>query len=535
MKTPFQPFPCNILHNRRDDELSHATPPNHLKAPHKRITEVSASEAASFFLEPTNYFQPEMPQYVNLGPVLNAVSGALRADNPNPLRIATKASELDEVNHTILANKDGRYAWRPFQIIHPVLYCALVNDLVQEDHWKELVALFAKRQALPHVACTSIPVIPTSEEKQRAGQIATWWNSFEQESVESALQFSSVIVTDLTDCYGSLYTHTIPWAIHGQAEAKAKKKDDALLGNRIDSILRGMHWGQTNGIPQGSVLMDFLAEVVLSAIDESLCEKIDSANISACKILRYRDDYRIFVNDTHAGMTILKLLTETVATYGFRLNSSKTVISSDIISSSIPEDRLQWMRQNGEFERLSIEKQLLMIYRHSQRFPNAGSLLKPLARVHKVLEGLKTSFFEPGVLVAIVAEIATRNPKTFENCIAIIAKLLASVSSKEREHLARKLLDKFRTYPNFGLSEIWLQKILVHSEINLDFEEPICHLVQGESRTLWPVTFLGAWPNVKTAVETARVVDSEILRETAAEFSQEEVDLFAMHKYDYVI
>ena len=296
-----------------------------------------------------------------------------------------------------------------------------------------------------------------------------------------------------------------------------------------------MHWGQTNGIPQGSVLMDFLAEIVLSAIDESLCKEIELANISDYKILRYRDDYRIFVNDTQDGMTILKLLTEAVAKYGFRLNSSKTVISSDVISSSIKEDKLQWMGQNGQFESLSIEKQLLMGYRHSLRFPNAGSLLKPLARIHEVLKNQKTSFFEPGVLVAIVAEIAMRNPRTFETCIAIIARLFTWVSSNEKENLAKQLLEKFRTYPNFGLSEIWLQKILVHSAINLDFKEPICDLVQGASRTLWPVAFLEAWPNVKTAVETACVLDSEILRETVAEFSQEEVDLFAMHKYDYII
>ena len=56
-----------------------------------------------------------------------------------------------------------------------------------------------------------------------------------------------------------------------------------------------MTYNQTNGIPQGSVLMDFLAEIVLGYADTKITEKIDS-EISDYKIIRYRDDYKIFVH-----------------------------------------------------------------------------------------------------------------------------------------------------------------------------------------------------------------------------------------------
>jgi hypothetical protein len=36
--------------------------------------------------------------------------------------------------------------------------------------------------------------------------------------------------------------------------------------------MRGMNFSQTNGIPQGSVLMDFIAEMVLGYIDERLSQ-----------------------------------------------------------------------------------------------------------------------------------------------------------------------------------------------------------------------------------------------------------------------
>ena len=40
-----------------------------------------------------------------------------------------------------------------------------------------------------------------------------------------------------------------------------------------------MRYGQTNGIPQGSVLMDFISEMVLGYIDKLLEEKISNIKI----------------------------------------------------------------------------------------------------------------------------------------------------------------------------------------------------------------------------------------------------------------
>ena len=59
-----------------------------------------------------------------------------------------------------------------------------------------------------------------------------------------------------------------------------------------------MSYGQTNGIPQGSALMDFVAELVLCYIDSLLSEQIEGIEKSEYKIIRYRDDYRIFFQTT---------------------------------------------------------------------------------------------------------------------------------------------------------------------------------------------------------------------------------------------
>jgi len=77
-------------------------------------------------------------------------------------------------------------------------------------------------------------------------------------------------------------------------DAKKNKGKNSLLGDRIDSHIRAGRYGQTNGISQGSVLMDFVAEIVIGYVDEQITSALGEP--TDFRILRYRDDYRIFAN-----------------------------------------------------------------------------------------------------------------------------------------------------------------------------------------------------------------------------------------------
>ena len=62
----------------------------------------------------------------------------------------------------------------------------------------------------------------------------------------------------------------------------------------IDGKIQSLQGQQTNGIPQGSVLMDLIAEIVLGYADIRLLDLVDQESLSEFKILRYRDDYSDF-------------------------------------------------------------------------------------------------------------------------------------------------------------------------------------------------------------------------------------------------
>ena len=113
------------------------------------------------------------------------------------------------------------------------------------------------------------------------------------------------------------------------------KKTLRVLRTRIDTAIRNMSYGQSNGIPQGSVLMDFIAEIVLGYADLELSRSIEKYNIEQhqeqnkiqeYKIIRYRDDYRIFANSQNDVVKIAKLLTEVLQQLNLKINTQKTPV-----------------------------------------------------------------------------------------------------------------------------------------------------------------------------------------------------------------
>jgi hypothetical protein len=108
----------------------------------------------------------------------------------------------------------------------------------------------------------------------------------------------------------------------------------------------------------------------LGYADIKLLERIEKEKMQEFRILRYRDDYRIFVNNPKTGEKILKLLTEVMIDLGLKLNPGKTTCDDCVILSSIKEDKLEWLRTRRDHD--NLQKQLLILHSFAQRFPTQG-------------------------------------------------------------------------------------------------------------------------------------------------------------------
>jgi hypothetical protein len=326
---------------------------------------------------------------------------------------------LDDVSHTILSNKDGRFAWRPIQLCHPVLYVAIVHKLTEAANWKSVKKRFADFSRSPRIACMSIPVQSRSNKKDKAEQILRWWQAIEQRSIELALDYNVLIDADISDCYGAMYTHSIAWALHTKKVAKKNRRDENFLGNFIDNRIQDMRQGQTNGIPQGAVLMDFIAEMVLGYADVLIDRAIQKTGITDYQILRYRDDYRIFAGSVVDGEAIMKCIAESLADLGFKLNTQKTKLATDVISGAIKEDKQAWLSSVQRNQ--NLEKHLILIRNHGKLFPNSGSLQTALNEYLNQIVTLNGPPYQLNALISIVVDIAFHSPKTQPIAMAILS------------------------------------------------------------------------------------------------------------------
>lgn len=500
----------------------------------RSILELPSNDAKKFFLQSDSYCNVDLPRYIVFKDLIESVSNELEGKNLEG-KIDKSVTDYNDVNYIILHNKDGKYAWRPYELIHPVLYVSLVNNITQSENWDFIRERFRDFQKHNQILCKGLPVVSESDEKDKAEQVSRWWQEFELHSIELSLDFNYLFETDITDCYGSIYTHSIGWALHSKEEMKKRenRKDTRFIGNIIDNYIQRMRYGQTNGIPQGSVLMDFIAEMVLGEVDREISIRLNNENIQEYKILRYRDDYRIFVNSSQIGEKIIKIISEVNTEFGLKINHIKTKSSNDVIRSSIKEDKLSWIIQKQKDEKL--QRHLLIIHDHSIRHPNSGSLIVALQDYYERLsKEEKISNIELKPLIAIVTDIAYRNPRTYSICSAILSQLLVSIEDPEEKlMITDRIYKKFLQIPNTGHMQIWLQRITFPLSRNLSkeksmsskFSEKICKLVEGEEITLWNSEWINE-KRLKSVIDSKKIINYEILNTIEPIISSEEVELF---------
>jgi len=378
------------------------------------------------------------------------------------------------------------------------------------------------------IRCLNLPVVSTSGEKDKAEQVSQWWQEAEQRSIELSLDFEYVIETDITDCYGSIHTHSIAWALHTKETAKKDRDCKNLIRNLIDEHIKDMRHGQTNGIPQGSVLMDFVAEMVLGLGDQELSKKIGKAQIKDYCIIRYRDDYCIFFNNPPDGDLIMKLLTETTSDLGLRLNAAKTKMSSDVVRSGIKSDKRACMGRR-QLEG-TLQQRLLIIHDHAEQFPNGGSLMAPLGHFRDSLLNEKQIDEDPRPLIAIVTDIANRNPRTYAVCAAILSALLDRIDTDDKKAaIVKKIRKRFLKIPNTGLMLIWLHRVTYPFDKTISYEDSICQLVAGEPADLWNSNWICA-KDLKKALDPKEIVNREKLASSGPILSAEEIELFNFYE-----
>jgi RNA-directed DNA polymerase len=495
----------------------------------KKLIDISNEEAKKHFLKGSSYFNGDLPPYISFVPILTDVATVLNGGNYATFQ-STKPNNFSGVNYNFISNKDGKFDWRPLELIHPAIYISLVNTICEPDNWKHIKKQFSEFEA-GVVDCCSAPVMSLDSQKDVAKQIRSWWHNVEQRSLIYSLEFGHILHTDVTDCYGSMYTHSISWALHGLKEGKEKKGRKSLLGNRIDSHIQAGRYGQTNGISQGSVLMDFVAEIVLGYVDLQI--NLELHEQKDFRILRFRDDYRIFAHSDDRAEEILKIISNNLRLVGMRLGVSKTLLNRNVVEGAIKPDKLAGLdlQDLGDANAKTIQKQLLRLHSFGQRFPNSGALRRLVSEFYNMILEKTECPNDLEVQVAIAADIGFVSPATFPPIAGILSHLISLASPEEKSRLWMQVRKKMKRVPHNGYLEIWLQRVTQPKAVGLEFtsDEPICKIVNGETPDLWENGWISS-NDLKKALEVSKIVVGSV--SDAEEIVQpEEVELFEQNTW----
>ena len=216
---------------------------------------------------------------------------------------------------------------------------------------------------------------------------------------------------DISRFYHSIYTHSIPWAIHGKRLAKTNR-DESLYGNVLDKLVRNCQDGQTLGIPVGPDTSLLFAEMILNRVDEALAKH-------RIRGMRYVDDYELVFESESEAFRGVAILQKALLQYELHLNPLKTKIKP--LPESLDERWVQELkflslkRKSTHFKELVI-RYFNKAFELSKLHPGENVLklaagrilaLTPFISETNLIEDLllQAARLEPGILPSILTHI----------------------------------------------------------------------------------------------------------------------------------
>ena len=505
----------------------------------KNILSLSAEQARDFLMQDNQYHTFELPEYFNFEPILQYVKDTIGdAKYEDCLKKGFSPESSEGVSMSFLLSKDGQYAVRPLTLSNPVLYWMLVREICKDGNWKKIKECFSAYR-IPQFEACALPVIPEEKEPfYKSTVILNWWNRLEQRILELSMEYNYMFVTDITNCYGSFNPQSIDWALSLKGTSH-EKKGASQLSENIRQLLKSMQQGNNIGIPQGSTIYDFIAEIILGYADLLLSEKLQSKGISDYKVLRYRDDYRIFCNDGSQLEVISYTLQEVLESLNLRMNSQKTKTTENLVYEALKYDKRDYIlntpicnKSGYDFD--GLQKHLYFIYLFGREHKDCGQLkvmlndfdkrlLKQLypdnveevnldeeelveenkeqkescfskLKVYGIKKPVGVILENIHTMVAIATQIAFDNISAAPLALRVITRLMTALNSdREKVDLMNMVVAKLSKLHNMSYLQVWLQNMTFAADKvkgENRYSMPLCKLAMGEKCSIWNLSWL---------------------------------------------
>ena len=161
---------------------------------------------------------------------------------------------------------------------------------------------------------------------KRYNNINRFYSSPEFRSCER--KYPLLMRADVSKCFDSIYTHTIAWVSNGRTASKTEQRraTNATFGGSFDRYMQYLNYAETSGIVIGPEFSRIFAEIILQEVDvrvEGELEKADLKHGRDYEIMRYVDDYFVFLADSSNSELVEDVLSKHLAHFKLHLNDQK--------------------------------------------------------------------------------------------------------------------------------------------------------------------------------------------------------------------
>lgn len=251
----------------------------------------------------------------------------------------------------------------------------------------------------------------------RAACIPSMQRLHERKVLASA-GYRYMLRTDVSRFFPTVYTHSVPWALHTKQAAKEHRRilTAEYFGNLIDQALRQGQDEQTMGLPIGPDTSHIIAEAISIAVDILLKNSLGAWPAG----FRYVDDYFLFFPTMEKAEAALAALSKALKEFELQINFEKTHICP---VSEIVDD--YWTHQLRSFHiDKDVRKQKSNIHHFFELAKNLAAknvdenvMMYALKRASSIL--IKPANWE--VFEAHVCHIALSHPNTLQTIAQIFA------------------------------------------------------------------------------------------------------------------
>lgn len=215
---------------------------------------------------------------------------------------------------------------RAISIPNPFAYALLCKHI--SEYWNKIVSVLDDKTKNQKHIISQIH-IQKLKDKKSLFQMCLNYENKDRENLESIQKIHVTkrvrVDADISNCFPSIYSNSLCWALVGKTEAKEHKSDSNLWYNKMDMFCRNVKNGETNGLLIGPHASNLLSELVLCSVDAELLGKYI--------YVRNIDDFTCYVDSDKEAESFLLDLNAALKQYELNINTKKTQIRKLPITS----------------------------------------------------------------------------------------------------------------------------------------------------------------------------------------------------------